>query len=38
MKNIGLYYRKLFAMNLVKFIESFPDESSWRINFKEFRD
>jgi hypothetical protein len=25
-------------MNLIKFIESFPDESSCRIKFKEFRD
>jgi anaerobic ribonucleoside-triphosphate reductase len=25
-------------MNLIKFIESFPDESSCRIKLKEFRD
>src|SRR5659263_3725 len=38
MTNKCLYYRKLFAMNLIKFIESFPDEASCRIKFKEFRD
>ena len=26
------------VMNLIKFIESFPDEASCRIKFKEFRD
>ncbi len=25
-------------MNLIKFLESFPDESSCRFKFKEFRD
>ena len=28
----------MFDVNLIKFIESFPDESSCRIKFKEFRD
>lgn len=28
----------MFAMNLINFIELFPDESSCRIKFKEFRD
>lgn len=38
MNNNDYILGKNFDMNLIKFIESFPDEASCRLKFKEYRD